>query len=230
MAASSSSWLDMALRAKQTATLEGDTIKTLITGYAPIPPCMTFMKYHEILSPQNQNMAEDIDANPGALALTHVVCLQCKEKVSVKDIGQKNKQSLEKRLRQIWQGHETMPMKRHVKCTSCSAPRTPIQDLNEHCQKHGYELHMSMQMLVEAPDFATNLQCHWTLGQSEATAKQNLACCMLNKVIVEEDRTRAEKKRRAVDVDGQNFSDCNRSFKQNPEIDEWMSVAGSESD
>ena len=191
---------------------------------------MTFMKYHEILSPENQNMAEDIDANPGALALTHVVCSQCKEKVSVKDIGQKNKQSLEKRLRQIWQGHETMPMKRHVKCTSCSAPRTPVQDLNEHCQKHGYELHMSMQMLVAAPDFATQMTCHWALGESEAAAKQNLAWGMLRKVIVEEDRVKAGKKRHAVDVDEQNLSVCNKSFKQNPEIDEWSSVVGSESD
>ena len=230
MAGSSSSWLDMALRAKQTATLEGDTITTLITGYAPIPPCMTFMKYHETLSPENKNMAEDIDANPGALALTHVVRLQCKEKVSVKDIGQKNKQSLEKRLRQIWQGRETMPMKRPVKCTSCSAPKTPVQALNEHCQKRGYELHMSMQMLVAAPDFATQMTCHWALGESEAAAKQNLAGSMMRQVREEEERAKAGKKRHAVHVDEQNLYACIKSFKQNPEIDEWSSHAGSESD
>ena len=230
MAGSSSSWLDMALRAKQTATLEGDTIKTLITGYAPIPPCMTFMKYHEILSPENQNMAEDIDANPGVLALTHVVCWQCNEKVSVKDIGQKNKHSLEKRLREIWQGRETIPMKRRVVCISCSAPKNPVQALNEHCQKHGYELHMSLQMLVSTPDFATQMTCNWVLGESEAAAKQNLAECMLRQIREEETKAKATKKRHAGQVGEQSLYSVIKSLKPNPEIDEWMSDTGSGSD
>ena len=89
MAGSSSSWLETASLAKQTMIEEQHDIITYINGYAPIPQCTTYMRYHPILSPDNRNMQQDIDANPGVLALTHVVCWQCKEKVSVKHIGQK---------------------------------------------------------------------------------------------------------------------------------------------
>ena len=205
MAGSSSSWLETAMQAKQTTIVEQHDIITYINGYALIPPCTTFMKYHEILSPDNKNMAEDIDANPGVLALTHVVCWQCSEKVSVKDIGQRNKQSLEKRLREIWQGLETVPMKRRVICTSCSAPKNPVQALNEHCQKHGYELHMSLQMLMATPEFGTQMTCNWVLGESEAAAKQNLAECMLRQIREEETTAMAGKKRHAAHVDEQSL-------------------------
>ena len=230
MAGSSSSWLETAMQAKQTTIVEQHDIITYINGYAPIPPCTTFMKYHEILSPDNKNMAEDIDANPGVLALTHVVCWQCNEKVSVKDIGQRNKHSLEKRLREIWQGRETIPMKRRVVCISCSAPKNPVQALNEHCQKHGYMLHMSLQMLVSTPDFSTQMTCNWELGQSEATAKQHLAECMLRQIREEETKAKATKKRHAGQVGEQSLYSVIKSLKPNPEIDEWMSDTGSGSD
>ena len=230
MADSSSTWLHVALQAKRGARIEGDTITTLICGYAGIPSCQTFMKNHDILRPENENVAQDIDANPGAVALTHVVRLQCKEKVSVKDIGQKNKQSLEKRLRLIWQGREAMPMKRTVKCTSCSLPKTPVQDLNEHCQKRGYQLDMSLKMVVGAPEFATQSTCQWALGESEGAAKQTLARSVLRQVREEEKNARARKKRHADDFGGQLRSVSNKSCKQNPEIEESSSGADSESD
>ena len=230
MAGSSSSWLDTAMQAKETTIVEQHDIITHINGYAPIPPCTTFMKYHEILSPDNKNMAEDIEANPGVIALTHVVCWQCHVKRSVEDIGQRNKHSLEKRLREIWQGRETIPMKRRVICTSCSAPKNPVQALNEHCQKHGYELHMCLQMLVVAPDFGTTMSCNWVLGESEAQAKQELAECMLIQIRDEEIAAEARNKKRAGQVGFPVHRSVVQSLKPNPEIDEWMSDTGSASD
>ena len=230
MAGSSSSWLETASLAKQTIIEEQHDIITHINGYAPIPPCTTFMRYHPILSPENSHMQQDIAANPGVLTLTHVVCWQCQEKVSVKHIGQRNKTSLERRLREVWTGAETFPMKRRVICTSCSAPKNPVQALNEHCQKHGYELNMSLNMLVATPEFSTQMTCNWKLGESEAAVKQNLAECMLRQILEEETTAKAPKKRHAGQGHEQSLYSVIKSLKQNPEIDEWMSDTASESD
>ena len=230
MAGSSSSWLETGSLAKQTIIEEQHDIITHINGYAPIPPCITFMRYHPVLSPENSHMQQDIAANPGVLALTHVVCYQCQKKVSVKDIGQRNKTSLERRLRELWTGAETFPMKRRVICTSCSPAKNPVQALNEHCQKHGYQLFFNLQMLVATPVFSTKMACNWQLGESEGAMKQELAQAMLEQILENEATAKAPKKRHAGQDHEQSLYSVIKSLKQNPEIDEWMSDTASESD
>ena len=122
-------------------------------------------------------------------------------------------------------------MKRRVICTSCSPAKNPVQALNEHCQKHGYQLFFNLQMLVATPVFSTKMQCNWELGESEGAMKQELAQAMLEQILENEaTAAKAPKKRHAGQDCGQSLYSVVQSLKPNPEIDEWMSDTVSESD
>ena len=180
---------EYAVEARKNATFVDDALITWVPGEEGVQACKTFMKTNEIVRADNKNMATDIAQNLDAVQVSHVICSGCRVKVSAQDITFRNLVSLEKRLLTIHMGLEGVkPMSRSVKCSVCVGPKTPIQVLNEFVQKHGYQLHMSLEMTMMAKDYVVTEGCQWKLGANENATKQALASKMIAKVRQEEDR------------------------------------------
>ena len=185
---------ELAVAARQNAQFTCDELITWVPGDDPVQAVKTFVKRNEIIRPENENIAADVMSNPEAISMTHLVCAGCNLKVRAEDIAFKNLVSLGNRLRTVYMGFEGVkPMTRSVKCSTCLGPKTPVQVLNEHVQKNGYELHMSMEVLVSAKDFAITKTCHWKLGENENAAKQSLAAAIM--VMVRDEENRPSKKK-----------------------------------